>query len=205
MSDVSPKGRIRVEEIDVERLCRRKRIVMSVVMAGSIAVLAGGAYFAWLLTPPALPTTSEEAIAVAKSPRFQRLSKEAKQPYYDVIREQFGMDRELRQVWREDEELRDAARDMFRQQMEAFSKAWMLAGPEQRAAMTAEMPWGGRGGGEGRPPRGDNADGGGDRPRDGGEMRNRMSDRIANGSAQGAAAMGEMIQARRQQREQQGN
>ncbi|CAN0462158.1 unnamed protein product, partial [Ectocarpus fasciculatus] len=103
-----PKGKMRVEAVDVEGQRRRKRIVTSLLLAVSIVVLAGGGYFAWLLTPPAMPTTAEEVEMVLKSPRFQRLSKEEKQPYYDVVREQFGFNRELRQVWREDEELRDA-------------------------------------------------------------------------------------------------
>lgn len=209
MSD-TPQGKMQVEAVDEARLRKRKRIVTSILAVVSVAVLGGGVYFAWLMTPPAMPTTAEEAMAVAKSMRFQRLSPDAKQPYYDVFREQFGMNQELRRVWREDDELRDAARDMRRQMMEEFSKTYMLANHEERQAMMEGMPWGrprggeGRseGGGEGRGAGGPGGERGGE-GRGGGGMRDRISDRLANGSAQGNAVMGEIVQSRRAQRESQ--
>ncbi len=178
----------------------RKRVAVGAVSAAAVLVLAAGAWLAWYLTPPAMPETPEDAKAVLASARFQRLGGDAKQPYYDVIRERWGRDREFRRMVREDEDARDAARDMMRQMMGQRLDTYMLAGPEERAAMMEEgMGFGRPRGGEGR---GGREGGGPPGGRDSGAMRERMSDRLGNGSAQRGAAMGEMIRQRREQRQQ---
>jgi hypothetical protein len=39
----------------------------------SLTVMAGGGYYVWLTTPPAMPTTLEEAVDLLQSPRYLRL------------------------------------------------------------------------------------------------------------------------------------
>lgn len=188
-------GRMSVTEVDEARE-KRKRVLLATGLASlATVVLGGGLFLAWYLTPPAMPTTAEEAMAVAKSPRFARLSDEDKRPYYDVFREQFGLNPELRRVWREDPDLRDASRDMFREMMNQRLDAFILADSlEEQQAAFGENPWGRRPRGEGR----------GDRPRpDASAMRDRVSDRLANGNPQHGAAMGEMIRQRRDARDRQ--
>ncbi|MEM8783719.1 MAG: hypothetical protein AAGE65_12810 [Planctomycetota bacterium] len=201
MNDPSPAkpGRMRVEEVDEIGQRRRRRLLTAALATASVVALAAGGFFAWYLTPPAMPTTAEEAIAVAKSPRFARLSKEQKQPYFDVFREQFGLNPELRQVWRNDPELRDASREMWRDMMRQRMNAFMLADFEEQQAMVEQSPFGRR------PRRAEGEGRNEDRPRpDAAAMRDRVSDRISNGNPQMGAAMGEMMQMRRQQRESQG-
>ena len=180
-------GKIQVQEVDVARERSRKRVLVGSLVTLAIAVLAGGAFLSWHLTPPAMPETPEEAALVMKSARFARLSKDQKQPYYDRIREQWGMDRDLRRAWRSDEALHDAARDMFRQMMGERLDKFMLADAQEREAMAEQgMGWG--------RPRGEG--GGGWGGGDSAERRNRLSNRMANGSAQRSAAMGEVIRSR---------
>ncbi|MEM1027203.1 MAG: hypothetical protein AAGJ38_03885 [Planctomycetota bacterium] len=195
-------GRMQVAEYDEAGHRRRRRWQTVLLASVSVLVLAGGAVFAWYLTPPAMPTTAEEAIAVAKSPRFARLSADEKRPYFDVFREQFGLNPELRQIWREDPELRDASREMWREMMNQRMNAFMLADFDEQQEMIAESPFGRpRGGGEGGRSEGNRDRGDGQGRPDAAAMRDRMSERISNGNPQTSAAMGEMIRARRAQRE----
>ncbi|MEM7578051.1 MAG: hypothetical protein AAF328_11335 [Planctomycetota bacterium] len=200
--DTNFPGRMQVAEVDESGQRKRRRLWIGILATGSVAVLAGGAVLAWYLTPPAMPTTAEEAVAVAKSSRFARLSAEQKRPYFDVFREQFGLNPELRQVWRSDPELRDASRDMRRAMMNQQMNAFMLADFEEQQAMIAESPFGRPRGGDGGGGEGGRPDRGGEGRPDAAAMRDRMSDRISNGNPQTAAAMGEMMRARRAQREQ---
>ena len=182
---------------------RRKKTIKAVGFTSiAVMVLATGGFLAWYLTAPPMPATLDEAIALANSPRYKRLSDEQKQPYLDVIREQFGsLDREQRRAMiGDDEDARDMARDAMRAMMMQMMKNYGAASYEERQAMAAQMP--GRrggppgGGGEGR--------GGGERGgRDAGQMRNRISDRMANGNAQAMGTIGLMIQDMRKNRESQ--
>jgi len=195
------KFNMTVQEVDTAAERRKKAVKAVGFTCLSVMVLAAGGYLAWYLTAPALPTTLEEAIAVANSPRYKRLSDEQKQPYLDVIREQFGsLDREQRRAMiGDDEDARDMARDAMRAMMMQMMKNYGAASFEERQAMAARMP--GRRGGEGR---GGEGRGGGERGgRDAGQMRNRMSDRMANGNAQAMGTMGLMIQDWRKKRESQ--
>jgi hypothetical protein len=175
-----------VEAVDEAAERRRRRILTAALSTVAAVVLVGGSVLAWYLTPPAMPTSAEEAMAVAKSPRFTRLSAEDKRPYHDVFREQFGLDPNLRRVWRDDPELRDAARDMRREMRDERLTAFMLADFEERQAMAQDRPE--------RRPRGDGAGRGG--PPDAASARERVSERIANGNPQMGAARGEMIRSR---------
>lgn len=188
-----PKGRMTVHEVDVAAERRSKSIKVAALTAVSVVVLTAGGALAWYFTPPALPTTLEEAIAVANSPRYKRLSKDQKEPYLDVIRERFGsLDREeRRKMLGDDEAARNMARDAMRGMWMGRMKAFGAATFEERREMLAQMPQ--------RPERPQRPPGEG---RDPGQMRNRVSDRMANGNAQNMANMGEFIRQRQKQREQ---
>ncbi len=193
---------------------RRRRRAAGWLVVGATALAVGGG-LAWYYTPPAMPTTVAQAEALVSSPRFTRLSKKQKQPYQDVIREQFGsLDRDARRAMaRENQELAAALREARHVQMEAFLRKYTLATPAERAALLAEMPW--RRGSEGRggPGRGDGAGskgrrGGGEGRSEGeaagaarGErMRERIGERLTEGSAQTSQLIGELFSQRRAQR-----
>lgn len=196
-----------VQEVDVKAERRKRRIKTAAISVAAVVVLAGGSGMAWYLTPPAMPETIAEAEALVESPRFERLSKQAKQPYLDVIREQFGsLDRAERQaMMRENEEMREALRASRDAEREAFTRAYVLATPEERRGMMAEVEGerearraeGGERGGRGE---GRGGDGGG-RGDGGGPSNDRVNDRMTNGSAQNSQLRGEMRAERRKQRE----
>jgi hypothetical protein len=182
---------------------RRKRMLRwGVIAVAAVLALAAAGFAAWYFTPPLLPENVEQAKAVLTSPRFERLNKADKQPYYDTIREQFGsLDRdERRRMMEEDEKLRNAMGDAMKNTMEAWGRQWILASDEERAAM--EGLWGrGRGNAE-RPPRED-------RPEPTEEEkaerqsrgRERMNAFMSNGSGQSSQIIGEFFYQRRQARE----
>ena len=151
---------------EVDEAGDRRRRVRRAALWSSLAVvtLAVGGGLAWYLTPPAMPTTVAEAEALVKSPRFTRLSKKQKQPYQDVIREQFGsLDRDARRAMAEENrELAQALREARNVQMEQMLRKIALASPAERPALMEEMQQQrGRGpGGRGGPP-GERGDGNG--------------------------------------------
>lgn len=194
-----------VSEVD-EAADRRRRVRRAAFWSAlGVLTLAVGGGLAWYLTPPAMPTSVAEAEALVSSPRFTRLSKKQKLPYQDVIREQFGsLDREKRQAMaRENEELAAALREARNVQMEAFLRKFALAPPAERPGMMAEMwqqrrgrPGGGSGGNGGGRPSGD-----GPSPERAERIRDRIGERITEGSSQTSQLMGEMFSSMRQQRE----
>ncbi|MEM1107466.1 MAG: hypothetical protein AAGH99_02120 [Planctomycetota bacterium] len=185
--------RMTVEEVDVRGERRRKRLKAVAITVAAAVVLGSAAGLTWYFTPPALPETLEQAEAVVDSPRFTRLSSEAKQPYLDVIREQFGsLDREERRAMiRENEQMREAFRASRNAEREAFTKAYVLATPEERLAMMAERE-AERGDRRGDGQRGDRGGEGG-----GGPSNDRINDRMTTGSAQSSQLRAEMRRERR--------
>ncbi|MBB6428322.1 DUF3106 domain-containing protein [Algisphaera agarilytica] len=181
-------GKLSVQEVDVKAE-RRKALLRrgSLVIGGAVVVaVVGGA--SWYLTPPAMPETIEEAQALVQSPRFDRLSKEAKQPYYDVIREQYGsLDPETRKQLRaEDEKLAEAMRDARMIQFRSMLVGLADMPPEEREELASRF--------RGNRP-------GGDRPEPSAEeqaeradrLRDHISDRMANGDSQMNQLMREMF------------
>lgn len=180
-----------------ERRGRRLRVAAGVLVA--LAVLVAGAAGAWYLTPPPMPATLAEADALVVSARFERLSDDEKQPYWDVIREQFGsLDPEQRRAMRGSE----AARAARGRERDRWIGAFSLMTHEQRQALVSM--WGGRPGGPGGPGRPGGRPGGGgeDRGERGnrGPSRERLSERMQNGNAQTMANIGEMVSTMRDRR-----
>jgi hypothetical protein len=121
----------------LSKLKENKKVTLLATVA--VVALLGGGLYAWYVLPPAMPTTVEEATALLKSDRFQRLSAHEKRDYHDRIAELFGpLDRDHRRQLMRDRELRDAGRDMFRQMMLQRARAFALADEAGREAMIAE-------------------------------------------------------------------
>ena len=190
---------------DVDESAERRRWWLTRGAAGAAAVLlvAGAAAAAWYLAPPAMPETIEEATALVESRRFQRLSNLEKQPYHDVIREQFGsLDRQQRRAMRqENEALAEAAGEGWARQMKAMAIAYANADEAERARMEAgframrprgERP---RNDGERQRPRGDGGNGGddGNDPDRRNRVRDHINDRLTNGDAQMNQLFGEFM------------
>ncbi|MEM1107464.1 MAG: hypothetical protein AAGH99_02110 [Planctomycetota bacterium] len=184
------KDRFRVQDVDIvaeRRKRRRKKITWSMI---GTAIITMAAAAGWYLTPPAMPETIEEARLLVNSLRFDRLSKQAKQPYLDVIREQYGsLDHDERQRLREeDEKLRDAMRDARNIQFRAMLVGLAEMDPDQRAEMMQRF------GPPRRPER---------TPEEEAEqserLRNFIGDRVANGDSQMNQLMREMFSQRRRQ------
>lgn len=211
-------AQIKVQEVDVKAERRRKRLKVGGAVLASAVLLGTGIGAAWYFTPPAMPTTIDEARAMVNSPRFERLSKQQKQPYYDVIREQYGsLDRDARRAMRdEDEKLRETMREARTIQMREMmveaargdGEMQMPFGPPRGDRPRGDQP------GPGGPPGGGDGGGGGDQPRAerpeptdeqraerAERMRDHISDRMANGDAQLNQLMREMFSQRREQRD----
>ena len=193
MSPPRTPGGISVSDHDLAGERRARRLKAGLVIAAALGVLSLGAAGAWYLTPPPMPGTLAEADALVTSPRFTRLDAEQRQPYLDVIREQFGsLDPERRRAMRDGEAARMARGQERDERMAAFS----VMTYEERQAMGS--PWGNRGdrpgrsGGPGSPGAGGRPGGEGER-RGGGPSRERLSDRMQNGNAQNMANIGEMV------------
>ena len=213
------KNKMQIQEVDVKAERRKRRRGIVLLSTASVLVLGGGTALAWYLTPPALPTTIAEAKTVVDSPRFQRLSKADKQPYYDVIREQFGsLNREERHALvADDESMRQAMRASGEQMMQKMARQYVLATPQERAAMQANFqamrprgprPEGDAGKPAGAPGAGGPGGGGAGADhagppggRDPGAMRDHIGDRMANGDSQMNQFFGEMMRQMHEQRE----
>jgi len=154
----------------------------SALVTLAAAALTVGGYYYWRSMPPPMPRTAEQAIALVKSERFQRLTDKQKRYYHDRIAEVIGpLDAEKRRELMRDNELRrEGGRDVMQAMMMQRAREYAMASPEQREAMVAQAraefmamrgsgrPGGERGGqgergqrpeGEQRPPRGEGADG----------------------------------------------
>ena len=200
------KTGFQVAEVDIKAQRRRRRLKTLSAAVGGTLLLAAGLGAGWYLTPPAMPTSLDEARAMVQSPRFTRLSQAEKRPYLDVIREQYGsLDRDQRRALREsDDQLQETLREARTVMMRE-----MLVGAAQ-AGGEMQMPWGPRGGDRGLRDNNDNGEEQArperpERPEPTEEqraeraerMREHIGDRMANGDAQMNQLMREMFANRR--------
>ncbi len=203
----------------MRQLSISRRGIVGLAAGGSILLLAGGIYLAWLITPPGLPQTPAEALRTIASARYERLPDYRRREYLDatarLMRDMAPEQRrELFQRMRTDEEVRSALREVRENQM-MQRMVELAALPEaERAARIREMverfrarrpPSDGD-----RPPRtrGDGGEAGPtDRGRrwDPGRMRERIEGWIQEGNPQTRALMMEMRRAMREAREESGD
>ncbi|MEM9418011.1 MAG: hypothetical protein AAGA25_03010 [Planctomycetota bacterium] len=207
---------ISVQEVDVQAEKRKRLFRRGGLVIGGVVVIAVAGAASWYFTPPAMPQSIEDAQALVQSPRFERLSKEAKQPYYDVIREQYGsLDPETRrQLREEDQKLAETMREARTIQFRSMLVGLAEMDDKQRTDMMSNFGPGRPGGG---PPSGRQG-GGGDRGSNPGEgqrpertpeeqaerderLRDHISDRVANGDSQMNQLMREMFSQRRKQQQ----
>lgn len=112
---------------------KTKRIISGSLLATvALAVLAGGAYYTWLTTPPAMPTTVEEAAAVLRSPRYLRLPQTRRFDYVQRASELFDkappeQKKEMMQLARKDTQSRDAMQQAMQDRMYLEVRNYVLA------------------------------------------------------------------------------
>ena len=175
-------------------------IVMTVV---GVAVLTGGLYYAWLITPPPMPETAEEGLATIGSSRYQRLPEYRKAEYLTRTRELMGnlSDEQRRAMFerrRTDESIRDSMREVRRDMMRQRIVEFARAAPHERKKIldqAIDMQEAMRQRMDNRPrPERTRGEGGGDRSNRGdrGDRRGRMRDHIQNRIEQGNPQMGAM-------------
>lgn len=198
----------------IATLARRKVLTVGLAVAAAVCLAVGG-YAAWLLSPPPLPRTLPEAVALAKSARYQRLDAPTRAQYLQRMQNLFqSSDPENRRaIWeqvRDDPEARQALGQMTEEMMglrlQAFAKAdaagrrqildeaidqWE-ARRTQMANRPATRPAGERGPGPGGP---NGA---------GGDRMARMRERMQKGNPQQQALMREFMRAMQERRRERG-
>lgn len=199
------------------------------ILIGGLVLLAVGAlglgiYYAWLITPPALPTTAAEGLATLASARYERLPDYRKQEYATRTRELIEQmpeeqRHEMFQQMRGNQDARHSMREVFRQAMEERLRKMATADDAERDKLLDEMidrmqehlqaranrprperPTGQAQDGNQRPGEGDRR--GGDDRR--GNFRDRMQHHIEEGNPQHHAIRREMHQAIRERMEERG-
>ncbi|MCC7144887.1 MAG: hypothetical protein IT443_00425 [Phycisphaeraceae bacterium] len=182
----------------------------------AVVTLSVGAYMTWLLTPPALPNSLEDAVALAGSARYQRLDPNTRARYMERMQQMFAnSSREDRQaMWqkmRDDEQARQAMRQLQEDMMQQRMQEFFTATPEERNAMLDKIldsPMGRGGGPPGGPPPGANnappgpGKGPGNRPP--GNPAQRMKNRMEKGNPQRQAYMSEFRKAMMERRKERG-
>jgi hypothetical protein len=101
-----------------------KRTILAGVLAiAAAAVLATGLYITWIRTPPPMPQSIEDAIALMDSPRYQRLNEQQRRPYTDQM---FKLGQSLTPEQRA--ALRDRMKDnpAFTRNRREMGAEWML-------------------------------------------------------------------------------
>ncbi len=189
---------------------KAKRVAVgSVAALLAVAAVGAGGWFAWQHRPVSFPETTEQALAMVKSGRIDRLPVDRQRQWYA---EAAPLLQEIsREEWQTtfDEEDRRAAREIGRE-MFAESIREVARGNQTPQEMFQNMMRG-RPGGDGerrRPPEGGNREGGGegegDRPSRADRQaafRGRLQNAFQNGDAQRTGLMGEFFTMMRAQRE----
>lgn len=121
----------------------KKWISISVLVVLAITAVSAGGYYTWLHTSPPMPATTEDAMALVKSARFQRLSEAEREPYVERMRELAeNMTPEQREkgweMMRADPELRKEVQKVQSQAMGIRFREFAKADPQRRLAMLDE-------------------------------------------------------------------
>lgn len=123
----------------MSRTVRRAMVGLTLTLVAAGAVGAG-AYVTWLRTPPAMPDTVQEAMAVFASPRYTRLPEERRTAYIEHVRRLVERlpEGERRSMWRrlhDEPTTRDAADRAMQDMMVAQARAFATADETARVAM----------------------------------------------------------------------
>jgi len=122
----------------------RRRRTWIIVIPLAVASVAGGTYLTWLWTPPPLPETVEDAIAVVASKRYQRLPEYRQREYLSHLKNLMeAMDPTARSAaldkTRDDPVVRKAMGSMRRHEMMERVTAYAHATPEARIVLLDTM------------------------------------------------------------------
>ena len=122
----------------------KKKIMMSGLVLISFTAAAMGSYYAWLLTPPPMPQSPQQALQVIGSPRYARMPEYRQRSYLErtqQLLESVSDDerRQLFQAARSDESTRRSLRQVRRQQFVQRAITFAKADPPQRTQMLDEM------------------------------------------------------------------
>ncbi|NLX06389.1 MAG: hypothetical protein GXY33_14720 [Phycisphaerae bacterium] len=121
---------------------KKQLIVAGLVVVGAVT-LAGGAYYAYLLTPPAFPETAEEAIATIGSARYERLPEYRQEEYLEqagrLLRELPEEERrQLRGRFGESDGAREAMGAIFMNEAVQRATDFAAASPEDKIRILDE-------------------------------------------------------------------
>ncbi|MEM6333601.1 MAG: hypothetical protein AAF823_09720 [Planctomycetota bacterium] len=131
-------------ELAGKQASMRKRLRAGGLGVLGASVLAGGVYVWWVNTPPGLPGTLDEAVAVYASSRYANLP-ESRKPDYALRTQALladATDEERRAFFKavaSNDDVREAAWDTRRAAMLERAKAYALADEAAREAMLDEV------------------------------------------------------------------
>lgn len=120
-----------------------KKLALGFLVVLAIAAVGGGAYYTWLITPPGMPETPEDALSTIASARYERLPDYRKQDYLDRTAElmQTMPDEQRRNLFRKmrtDEDVRQALREVREDQEVKRIREWAKADPKARKKLIDE-------------------------------------------------------------------
>lgn len=185
----------------------------------SLCGLGAGAWAMMWMQPPGLPKTAEEALAVMKSAKFERLDEVQKGEYADEANKLMANMpwEERRELFKNDRETADILMERNMEEMaRKFARGEQPEFPFGPRAPRGDRPQGERpeggprpdGGGPGGPGGGGPGGGGAGGPGRGGDQsarrdnaERRMAERVSKGNPQSNGLLGQMRQAMQQARQ----
>jgi len=117
-----------------------KKIVVCGLMALGVCTLAGGAYATWLMIPPPLPQTPQQALRTIGTGRYERMPDYRKAEYLDQARRLLDevppeQRRELFQQARTDENVRQALGRVRQHERVQRALTFANANPDERVQL----------------------------------------------------------------------
>jgi hypothetical protein len=124
-------------------LTMSKRLAVGFLLVLAMLAVVAGIYYTWLITPPGMPETPEDALSTIASARYERLPDYRKQDYLDRTAElmQTMPDEQRRDLFRKmrtDEDVRQALREVREDQTVKRVREWAEADPKARKKLIDE-------------------------------------------------------------------
>jgi len=121
-----------------------KKVAVGLLAVLAVTAVAVGGYYTWLITPPGMPDSPEDALATIASARYERLPEYRKQDYLDRTAELMRsmpeeQRRDLFRRMRTDETVRQALREVRQDQQIKRLREWAQADPNERRRLIDEM------------------------------------------------------------------